>query len=227
MEAALGRYFAWVTRRPGWILLACAGITAILAAAATRVRVYVDIDANLPAGHPYVRADREIQADFGGRNIMAIAIRSQQGSMWSPQGLSLLVHLTRDVAALPGVVAGSVFSLASPKAKDIRGTEEGFEVLPILAEPPVDAAGVDAVRAAFERNRATLGPLVADDGRAAAVFFEFADGVRDDEAHRRVGALLERLRGQAPGFELFVTAEQAPDVRTPAGQPLLWTTFAK
>ena len=205
MEAALGRYFAWVTRRPKRILLACAGITAILAAAALRVRVYVDIDANLPASHPYVQADREIQADFGGRNIMAIAIRSRRGSMWSPEGLALLVRLTRDVSALPGVVAGSVFSLASPKAKDIRGTEEGFEVRPILAEPPTDAAGVEAVRAAFERNRSTLGPLVADDGRAAAVFFEFAEGVRDDEAHRRVGALLERLRGQAPGFALFVT----------------------
>lgn len=26
-------------------------------------------------------------------------------------------------------------------------------------------------------------------------------------------------------FELFITAEQAPDVRAPAGEPLLWTTY--
>jgi predicted RND superfamily exporter protein len=205
MEAVLGRYFAWVTRRPGWVLLACAGLTAVLAGAAARVRVYVDIDANLPANHPYVRADREIQADFGGRNIVAIAIHARQGSMWSPEGLSLLVRLTRDVSALPDVVGGSVLSLASPKAKDIRGTEEGLTVVPILAEPPANAAEVEAVRAAFERNRSTLGPLVADHGRAAVIFFEFADGVSDDEAHRRVGTLLEKIRGQAPGFDLFVT----------------------
>jgi hypothetical protein len=203
MEGALGRYFDWLTRRSGWVLLVCAGITAILASAAARVRVYVDIDANLPAGHPYVEAEREIQAQFGGRNMMALAVRTRRSSIWSPEGLSLLVSLTRDVAALPDVVEANVLSLASPKVKDVRGTGDGFEALPILAEPPSDATGVEAVRQAFERNRSMLGPLVTEDGSAAAIFFEFADGVSDEEAHRRVTGLLEKVR--APGFELFVT----------------------
>lgn len=199
------RYLQWLTRRPVYVVAGCLAVTACLALGALRVEVYVDIDANLPAHHPYVEADRDIHDAFGGRNMMAVALRTRRGSLWAPEPLGILIALTNDVIALPGVVEANVLSLAASKVKDVRGTADGLEARPILAGPPADAAVVAAIREAYERNRHVLGPLVGESGRTAAVFFEFDDAVADEEAHEQATALVSRYETLYPEADFFLT----------------------
>ena len=201
----LETYLEWLTRRPLRVLIACLVVTAALAWGAALVEIYVDIDENLPSAHPYVRADRDIQEEFGGRNIVAIAVRPGGKGVWTARGLGLLLELTDGVMGLPDIIEGNVFSIAAPKVKDVRGTEEGFEVHRILETPPLDDVSALVIRDAYERNRSMLGPLVAPDGRTAGLFFDFADGVRDEEAYSRVKQLLERFERRYPDVEFFLT----------------------
>jgi len=201
----LTTYLEWLTRRPLCVLIACLVVTAALARGAALVEIYVDIDENLPASHPYVLADREIQEEFGGRNIVAIAVRPGGKGVWTARGLGLLVELTEGVTGLADIIEGNVFSIAAPKVKDVRGTAEGLEVSRILEAPPLDDAAALVVRDAYERNRGMLGPLVSRDGRTAGVFFDFVDGIRDEEAYGRVKQLLESFERRYPDVEFFLT----------------------
>lgn len=196
-------YLDWVSRHPLRVLLATALITLAIGSGLSRLKIYVDLDANMPAGHPYVDADKEIRALFGGRNFVGIAFQPRRGSVWTPRMLGLLVDLTRDGSALPQVIEGNVFSLAAPKAKDIQGGAEGFEVKQILENRPETEADISRVREAYEKNFRYLGPLIGRDGDAAIVFLDFAETATDEEIYHTTTALVRRYEKLYPDVEFF------------------------
>ncbi len=199
------RYLDWVSRHPIRVLFVAVAVTLAIGSGLPRLKVYVDLDSNMPAGHPYVEADKEIRSLFGGRNFVAIAFTPREGSVWTPQMLGLLIDLTRDATALPKVIEGNVLSLAASKAKDIRGHAEGFEVEQILEHRPATEAEVARVKSAYERNFRYLGPMISRDEKSGIVFLDFAEGVSDEEIYHLTKDLVLRYEHLHPEVEFFLS----------------------
>jgi predicted RND superfamily exporter protein len=196
-ERWLRAYVTQITAHPWWVLVGVALVTAALTVRLGTLHVHIDTDANLPQEHAYVRADARIRALFGGRNVIAITIVPAQGTIWNTATLDTITFLTDAAERLPGIIAANVLSLASPKVKDIRGTEDGIEARRLMASPPKDAAAMAAIEAAVARNDIYVGSIVSARGGAAAIYLDFQDGVSDEEIFGAVHALVALARARS------------------------------
>jgi predicted RND superfamily exporter protein len=203
-ERWLRAYVMAVVAHPWRVLLLVAVVTAMLGVRLGTLAVHIDTDANLPQEHPYVRADARIRALFGGRNVVAITIVPAHGTIWNAETLATVARITQAASRLPGIISANVLSLASPKAKDVRGTADRLEVHRLMASPPTDAAGIAAVRDAVLRNEIYVGSIVTAHGDAAAVYLDFRDGVGDEDIFHGVRAIVDDARART-GDTIYLT----------------------
>jgi predicted RND superfamily exporter protein/fatty-acid desaturase len=199
MSNALRTYARFVVRHRLVVLAAVVAGTLLLALAATRLHVEIDADRQLPQDHPYIQTLNDVHRLFGDKNMVVVGLFPNDGHVFTPAFLAKVAEVTDRIRRLPGANPALVQSLAAPQVKDIRGAADGIAVEPVMATPPTDQAGADAVRARAFANDAYVGTLVAADGSAAAVqaIFELTPetpGYR--QLHARV---LETLRAADDG----------------------------
>lgn len=172
--SAIESYARWVIRHRWTVLGGVLLLTGLLTAAATRLRVEVDPDAQVPQAHPYIQALNEVHRLFGDKNLVVVGLFPKDHNVFTPAFLQKLARITERLRKVPGANPALVQSLASPQVKDISGTPDGLlGVTPIMEKPPVDAAGALAVRERAFANDAYVGTLVAKDGSAAAIQASF------------------------------------------------------
>lgn len=169
MASPMERYARLVIRHRRAVVTVTLALTAALAVAATRLHVEVEADRQLPQEHPYVETLNEVHRIFGDKNLVVIGLFPRDGEVFTPHFLHKLASVTERIRRVPGANPALVRSLAAPEVKDIQGSDEGFSVEPVMAEPPTDAAGAEAVRRRAFANDVWVGTLVSKDGSAAAV----------------------------------------------------------
>lgn len=162
---------------------------------------HIDIDAgyekSIPSSHPYMEVYREYAPQFGGANIVNIALVAKEGDIFTPEFLSMLDELTRDVMRLPGVIPSFVRSLFTPDAVFVTYDEEGFaggRIVPPDFAPEIK--NIEVVRQNLLKS-GEIGRLVSRDFSGALVRAEFAE--RDPQTdrkldYRELGRALEDLR---------------------------------
>src|SRR5438477_5259078 len=134
--SGLERYARFLVRR-AWLVLVVVGlVTAVLAAGMRRLRVEFDIEASLPANHPFVQIDRRIRADFGGRNTMIVAVVPRDGDVWRSDVLEVVQQLTVAGLALPGIIPQNVVSLAAPNVRHVEESGGAIRVDYVMGEVP-------------------------------------------------------------------------------------------
>lgn len=207
-ERWLRAYVTTIVAHPWRVLAAVALVTAALTVRLGTLHVHIDADANLPQDHPYVRADTKIRTLFGGRNVMAITVVPARGTIWNVDTLATIAFLTEAAGRLPGIISANVLSVASPKVKDIRGTEDGIEAKRVMPSVPSDDAGIAAVAAALARNQVYIDSIVSARGDAAAIYLDFQDGIPEDEIFTAVHALVETARARGSDV-VYVTGMPA------------------
>src|SRR5881296_4648729 len=163
----LTSYARWVVRHRRAVLLAVLLATLFLARATTRLHVEVDPDRQLPQDHPFIQALNDVHRIFGDKNLVVIGLFPHDGNVFTPAFLKKLAEVTDRLRRLPGANPALVQSLATSQVKDIRGGPDGVEVERVMATPPADMAGAEAVRRRAFDNEAWVGTLVAADGSAA------------------------------------------------------------
>lgn len=176
MASALAAWARLVVRHRGAVLAAVLAVSAVLAVAATRLRVEVDPDAQLPQDHRFIQALHDVHRLFGDKNLVVIGLTPRDGRVFTPAFLGALDRVTRRVRRIPGANPSLVQSIASPEVKDVAGTADGMTVEPVMPDVPADQAGADAVRARVLANEAFVGTLVSADGSAAAIQASFELG---------------------------------------------------
>lgn len=172
-------------------------VTGILALQVTNLRVVIDPNKNLPQQHPYVVVTQRIEEVFGARHVIIIGITPRHGDAFSPHILKKTQRITAALLDTPGVVRGSVLSLAARRAKTIRGTADGMEVRPLMDTVPRTAVEVDALRQAVRANPVYLNSILSRDERATAVVAEF-----DEDAggfHGMVAKVRAIVEGERDG----------------------------
>ncbi|MBI4590588.1 MAG: outer membrane lipoprotein-sorting protein [Candidatus Rokubacteria bacterium] len=147
--------------------------TAFLALQVTNLRVVIDPNSNVPRQHPYVATTERIEKVFGARHVIVIGITPKAGDALTPHVLAKVQRITAALVATPGVMQGSLLSLSARRAKNIRGTAEGMEVLPLMETVPQTRTEIEALRAAVRANPVYLNTILSRDERTTAILAEF------------------------------------------------------
>lgn len=171
----LRRYVSWVVSRPKSIIALVALVTVVLAFFVSKVQILLDLDAQIPPGHPLVVVGKRIESEFGGKYTTVVGVYVDQGSVYEPKVLAKIKRINDAFEKLPGVKAGSVLSLMSPRMKDVRSTEEALEVQPLATEVPKTPAEVEEFKKRVERNDVMTSLLVSKDGKSTSIIVDFKD----------------------------------------------------
>ena len=166
-------YVRWVTGHAGSVVALVLLLTLGLLTRATRLKVEVNPDAQLPQRHPYIQALARLHEIFGEKNLVFVGLFPKSGDVYSPEFLAKLARITERIGALPGLVSRTFLSLSLSKAVDIRGAGEGMIVRPFLDPLPKDRAEALALRERLLANPQYLGTIIAADGRAAGIIADF------------------------------------------------------
>lgn len=184
----LERYARLLVRHPVAVLLAVALATAGLAAGIGRLRTVFDVEASLPSDHPYVRIDREIRRQFGGRNAVIVAVVPRSGDVWRTEVLEAVQAATLAALRLDGIIAQNVVSLAAPSVRWVEDRGERIDTDYLMREVPRSPAEIAALRARVQSDPSLRGLLVTPDERAALLVVDFWEGAPAVEmAHRAMG----------------------------------------
>ena len=126
-DQMLRRYVTWVVDRPRTVIAAVVAITLALGFCASRLKVLLDLDDQLPPGHALVVAGKRIEKLFVGKYLTIVG---------------LIPRRVRSTARAPGQgqagdggararargQAGSVLSLMSRRVKDVHSSDESLEI---------------------------------------------------------------------------------------------------
>ena len=109
----------------------------------------LDVDQQIPPGHPLVIVGKRIEKLFGGKYMTVVGFYSESGTIYTPANLGKVKRVTEALEKIPGVKPGSVLSLMSPRIKDVHSTDDALEITPLAGKVPSN----DAEIAAFKRAR--------------------------------------------------------------------------
>jgi hypothetical protein len=174
-------------------------ITLALTWSATQLRVDAGFQKMIPLKHEYMQTFTEYQKTFGGANRVLLALRIDEGDIYTPEFFAKLKAVTDEVFFLPGVERASVTSLFTPNVRFIEVVEDGFAGGNVI---PADFAGtpedLEEVRANVLKS-GRVGRLVSNDFKGALVSAELLEvdpstGERLDYA--AVAGKLEEIRSR-------------------------------
>jgi predicted RND superfamily exporter protein len=157
------------------ILVVFALMTLILGSFAMRVHPDASFDKLLPSNNAYIDTYKRTQQQFGGGNVLLVALESKHGDIFQPEFFNALRHITDDVFYLPSVDRTHVSSLYTPDTRFNEIVEGGFAggpVIPNTFKP--DAAGFALVKANIYKA-GILGRLVGNNFRSAVVSAKLND----------------------------------------------------
>lgn len=172
-------------------------VTLVLLAFASRLAPDAGYEKTIPLNHPYMAVYKQYQRDFGGANLVLVAVENTRGDIYQPGFLEVLRHVTDDVFFLPNVDRARVSSLFTPDTRYIEVVEDGLrgaDVIPTNYRPTPELTA--QVRANV-RKAGVIGRLVANDEHGAMVFAEMLEvnpvtGQRVD--YKQVADQLEAIR---------------------------------
>jgi hypothetical protein len=171
----LRRYVTAIVGRPKLVIAAVALVTLTLGFFMTRLRVLLDVDAQIPPGDQLVKVGQRIEKLFGGKYMTVIGVYPESGTVYTPEILSKVKRITDKLTQLPGVKPGSVLSLMSPRVKDVRSTADSLEIVPLAEKVPQTDAEMAAFRERVKANSFLTSLFVSEDGRATSVLVDFSD----------------------------------------------------
>lgn len=200
----LRRYVSWVVSRPKSIIALVALVTVVLAFFVSKVQILLDLDAQIPPGHPLVVVGKRIESEFGGKYTTVVGVYVGEGTIYTPEILAKVKRINDAFEKLPGIKPGSVLSLMSERMKDVRSTEEALEVQPLASEVPKTPAEIEEFKTRVERNDVMTSLLVSKDGKSTSIIVDFADFEKAGGAKNlwpKIEKILEPER--EPGVEIL------------------------
>lgn len=201
------RLVASVLARPRTVIAGIALVTAFFAVELRDLRPRVDLRDLMPRGHPYMEIDERLREEFGAGLTAVVAVGASSGDVYDAAILAKIGRLTSGVAAIPGVVPGSVMSLTSPRAKALHAEDGGVRVGPLVPSLPRTAEELAALRDAVAAHPMYIGTLVTRDGRGALVLADFAEEASVEDTTLALEALAAGERDDT--VEIFVGGQSA------------------
>lgn len=160
------------------ILLALGVFTLLMGYYAVQLRMEAGFLKQVPTSHDYIQTLLEYENEVPGANLILVAVKAREGTIWNAAFLKRLQAVTEEVTFLPGVRRTTVRSLWSPTTRVTENTEEGINAYPVIPSG-VTVQTIAEKDVAIIRDRALNGKhegfLVSNDHRAALVMAELQE----------------------------------------------------
>ena len=194
----LERYVRWLVRHPWLVLVAVSVATAVVASGMRHLRTEFNVESSLPANHPFVRIDRTIREQFGGRRTLMLGIVPRNGDVWQPAVLEIVRDVTLAALAMSDVIAQNVVSLAAPSVRHVEDRDGSLETDYLMRDVPQTPEDIAAPARTVDGDPQLRGMLVTPDQRAAVVVVDFCEGPAVASSSRSACSTLTR-RSSATG----------------------------
>ena len=158
-----------------WVMGAVLAVTAGLMTQIGHLQIIVSSDNMLPQSNHYIKTGNEIEAIFGHKFTIAIAVTAKQGTIFQTAILEKVKRITARIANDPMVIKSSVTGLAARKVKGIEGNAEGMIVNALMDKVPQDQAGIDALKKAVASNPVYDDLLVSKDQKTTLIVADVKD----------------------------------------------------
>lgn len=161
----------WIFANPKIVLSLIFLVTLAFAAALPKLRIYSDFSDLLPQEHSYIQTYNRIKENFGGANMIVMAIEVEQGTIFNNDTLKLVHEATQGVDNLPSVNHNLVSSLTHRTARKVFLSPEGS----FVSQPYYDPAKTYSADELAQMQRDVIanpnlyGLMVSPDFKAALI----------------------------------------------------------
>lgn len=161
-----------------------------------RLEINPEVKSMFPSSHPEIKKLDDLENLFGGTETVLIAVRSSD--IFTPRALGIIRELTYDVEGLEEVDRTvSLFTVY-----DIKGSEEGIDIHPLLEEIPWNGEEMERLREKVLSDDMFAGRLVSRDGTTAVVMAILEVNGDDEEVYHAIRGMVERYRLRYPDLEI-------------------------
>lgn len=197
----------WLFANPKIVLGFILAVTVLFAAALPKLRIFSDFSDLLPQNHPYIKVYNRIKENFGGANMIVMAIEVEKGTIFNDATLKLIHEATQGMDSLPSVNHNLVSSLTHRTSRKVYLSQEGsFESDPYYdpAKPNHTTAELEQLKKDVIANPTLYGLLVSPDLKAALIKVQLNESEVD---YQKTFAELQKVREATtqPGHKVYVT----------------------
>ncbi|MBL8469057.1 efflux RND transporter permease subunit [Methyloversatilis discipulorum] len=161
----------WIFANPKIVLSLIFLVTLAFAAALPKLRIYSDFSDLLPQEHSYIQTYNRIKENFGGANMIVMAIEVEQGTIFNNDTLKLVHEATQGVDNLPSVNHNLVSSLTHRTARKVFLSPEGSFVSQPYYDPAKSYSADELAQMQRDviANPNLFGLMVSPDFKAALI----------------------------------------------------------
>ncbi|HJW24716.1 MAG TPA: MMPL family transporter [Rhodocyclaceae bacterium] len=204
---ALHRGEEWIFANPKIVLSLILAVTVLFSFAVPKLQVYSDFSDLLPQNHRYIKVYNRLKENFGGANMIVMAIEVEQGTLFNDETLKLIHEATQGLDSLPGVNHNLVSSLTHRTARKVYLDEEGGFASAAYYDPAKThrtVAELEQLKKDVIANPTIYGLLVSPDMKAALIKAQLNEA---DIDYRKTFEALQQVRSslERPGHKIHVT----------------------
>jgi len=197
----------WIFKNPKIVLSIVLAVTLLFGLALPKLRVFTDFSDLLPQNHPYIKVYNRLKENFGGANMIVMAIEVDKGTIFNDETLKLIHQATQGVDNLPGVNHNLVSSLTHRTARKVFLDDQGgfaSEGYYDPLKPTRTVAELEQLKKDVIANPTIYGLMVSPDLKAALIKAQLNEGDIDYPA---TFAALQQVRATlaTPGHHIYVT----------------------
>lgn len=187
----MNAFSKFVTSRPWLVLALLLGTTVVLAMGFSKLETRNNQDSELPDDDPIVETNDRLDAVFGDKTIVLLAIESDD--VFTPSTLAKVDSISEALRDVSGVINDEVTSLTT--VNNITGREWGLEVGTFIEEVPTTEAEIQRLRQDVRENPLIYGQLVSKDETLTLVQANVREGYDQEATHADAYALAEKYTG--------------------------------
>ena len=197
----------WLFDNPKIVLSMILGVTLLFSLALPNLRFYSDFADLLPQNHRYIKVYNKLKENFGGANMIVVAVEVEQGTIFNDETLRLVYDVTQGLDNLPSVNHNLVSSLTHRTVrKTFLDDQGGFasESYYDAQKPHRTVAELEQLKKDVIANPTVYGLLVSPDMRAALIKAQLNEG--DVDYRKTFGELMKVRETLAKtGHKIHVT----------------------
>ena len=159
------------------LVLVVTGMFAYFAFQLSLVTSFGDL---LPQNHEYIKIHNRFAASFGGANNIMIMLEVKDGTIFTPETLNKIWHMTEGLDKVYGVNHNQIDSIAHRTVRYLKVAAGGtMRAQPVMLGEVKTQEEADAIRRNVHNSENIYGLLVSLDDRAALIRANFIEGRLD------------------------------------------------
>lgn len=188
-------------------VILCSVLSSIALAGASRVRVmgvgsyFLDL---LPEHNPVIETLKEYLG-FTSPLSVQILVQAKKGHIYTPETLTAIYKMTRDIDLIPGIDHSSVTSIAASKVRIVAATPAGIESRAVMPDlPPTTMQEAKEIQQSARIGGGVMGILVSPDEKSTLIEAAFHPQAIDYTlVWNRVHEMLTKARAANPNLEFY------------------------